>query len=115
MAKPLDLTGHRFGWLTVLSRADHSDSQHRILWNCLCDCGNECQASGMDLRRGHKKSCGCLRDKRLSGKLSVSDKKLIAEKERALAGMSRFRLKNIKLTWQVNQLKRELRKALSSR
>lgn len=31
------------------------------LWNCLCDCGNKCVASGKTIRNGKTKSCGCLR------------------------------------------------------
>ena len=35
-----DLTGKRFGKLLVLSKAEGHDEHGRILWNCVCDCGN---------------------------------------------------------------------------
>lgn len=31
-----------------------------IRWKCKCDCGNITTSTTGDLRRGHKKSCGCL-------------------------------------------------------
>lgn len=30
------------------------------MWRCLCDCGNATLAAGSQLRRGTKRSCGCL-------------------------------------------------------
>lgn len=55
-----DLTGQRFGYLTVLSY-DHTDQHRTTQWRCLCDCGNEVVVSGSNLRKGSTKSCGCLR------------------------------------------------------
>lgn len=39
MGKFVDLTGKRFGMLTVLSQADKNKCNH-IVWLCKCDCGN---------------------------------------------------------------------------
>lgn len=58
--KKHDLTGKRFSRLLVLSPEKSSDSNRSIIWKCLCDCGKETVSVGSDLRRGHKKSCGCL-------------------------------------------------------
>lgn len=57
-----DLTGQRFGRLIVLQRLEnHVDANgQRSRWLCRCDCGNETIADGGNLRRGIKKSCGCL-------------------------------------------------------
>lgn len=61
MGKPaLDVTGHRFGRLTVVRRHG-SDSSGRALWCCLCDCGIEKIVSGQNLRSDTVKSCGCFR------------------------------------------------------
>ena len=38
MPKFIDLTGQKFGRLTVIDRAPNKNS--RTAWNCLCDCGN---------------------------------------------------------------------------
>ena len=56
----LDLTGKRFGRLTVVSRAENSKSG-KTRWHCKCDCGNECVVHGDSLKSGNTKSCGCVR------------------------------------------------------
>lgn len=59
-----DLTGQRFGRLVVLSREGskiYANGRKRSTWLCQCDCGNSVVATGHDLCRGMKKSCGCLR------------------------------------------------------
>jgi len=59
MAKK-DLTGQVFGRLTVLE--DVGRNKHRrVIWRCLCSCGNIVDVRSSDLQRGHTQSCGCLR------------------------------------------------------
>ena len=59
MSKAIDLTGQRFGRLTVIER---SESKNGIAaWLCKCDCGNTKIVRGVDLTRGMTKSCGCFR------------------------------------------------------
>lgn len=55
----IDLTGQRFGRLTVLQKSGTSFGA--ALWLCLCDCGIPTLVRSGDLRRGHIKSCGCHR------------------------------------------------------
>lgn len=57
--RALDLTGQRFGRLIVQKRT-HDSMDGLISWQCKCDCGNTCTASTRNLRKGDKKSCGCL-------------------------------------------------------
>ena len=59
-----DLTGMRFGRVTVLRFNDISDSGS-ALWECRCDCGVEFIAWASNLKSGKTKSCGCLRRERL--------------------------------------------------
>ena len=54
-----DLTGQKFGKLTVL-RLIGSDKTRHKLWLCKCDCGKECEVNSHVLTSGHVKSCGCL-------------------------------------------------------
>lgn len=54
-----DLTGQRFGKLVVLNIIEERRNL-KILWECICDCGNKIIVTGQDLKRGHSKSCGCL-------------------------------------------------------
>ena len=55
--KKLDLTGHRFGKLTVLHPVENIGG--RTAWLCRCDCGRELAAKTCHLRGGHVTSCGC--------------------------------------------------------
>lgn len=54
----IDLTGQRFGRLTVIKRAESKTSATR--WECLCDCGKTTVVQSYYLRNGMTKSCGCL-------------------------------------------------------
>jgi hypothetical protein len=54
-----DLTGLRFGRLTVVERAENAQCQG-ARWLCLCDCGTERAIYAAKLKTGHTKSCGCL-------------------------------------------------------
>ena len=64
MGKIKDLTGQRFGRLTVIERAGTYSAPNcrskSATWRCKCDCGNESVLVGNDLSRGATKSCGCL-------------------------------------------------------
>lgn len=55
--RKLDLTGQRYGRLTVLGPAENIGS--RTAWLCRCDCGRETVVKTYHLRSGHTKSCGC--------------------------------------------------------
>lgn len=61
MGKIIDLTGKRFGRLTVIEKAEKKDKYNNIYWNCKCDCGNFRCVSTRNLNRGDTKSCGCLK------------------------------------------------------
>lgn len=77
----IDLTGQRFGRLTVIKRApDHfTKSGTRItMWNCICDCGKEKDVTANALRKGVTRSCGCysneVKSKLLSERNTVNAK-----------------------------------------
>lgn len=63
----IDLTGQRFGRLTVIApvRFKANDGT-RIKWQCRCDCGGTALAVAYGLRRGTTQSCGCYQQKRAS-------------------------------------------------
>jgi len=54
-----DLTGRRFGRLTVMTLSDVRGAMNQLRWCCLCDCGKSVVVYGSALRRGLTKSCGC--------------------------------------------------------
>lgn len=59
MRKLIDLTGCKFGRLTVIERVSDSP-RGEPRWRCLCECGQERDIYGQNLRAGRVKSCGCL-------------------------------------------------------
>ena len=55
-----DLTGQRFGRLTVVNLNEEISKQKgRLYWNCKCDCGNEKVVYRGHLKSGRTSSCGC--------------------------------------------------------
>lgn len=55
-----DLTGTRFGKLVAIRPTDKRE-RGRVVWECLCDCGETAFVSGDQLNSGLVKSCGCLK------------------------------------------------------
>ncbi len=55
-----DLTGKKFGMLSVIS-LNGRDKGGRALWLCQCDCGDFVVVEGHNLQSGHSTSCGCTR------------------------------------------------------
>lgn len=60
MPKKLDLTGQKFGRLTVIEEVGR-DIHGNTKWRCKCECGGEIIVYAGNLRKGYTKSCGCLR------------------------------------------------------
>lgn len=58
-AEARDLTGQRFGRLTVLGATEKREKNGSVVWRCRCDCGTETEAGGDRLVRGYVVSCGC--------------------------------------------------------
>lgn len=59
MARRADLTGKRFGKLTVIGQTDEIQDRYRV-WRCRCDCGGEIPVNTKRLTRGTVKDCGCV-------------------------------------------------------
>ena len=57
-----DLTEKRFDRLVAKYRIDSKlrGKTKRVLWHCVCDCGNEIDVYSDCLQSGTTKSCGCL-------------------------------------------------------
>lgn len=54
-----DLTGRRFGRLTVISRNPQLEDRY-YTWNCQCDCGGQIIVNTKRLTRGTVTNCGCV-------------------------------------------------------
>ena len=62
MAKLIDETGNKYGYLTVLGPEKIKNRTH---WRCKCACGKEITVLGGTLRNGNTKSCGCMKSKEI--------------------------------------------------
>lgn len=80
MGSFIDLTGQKFGRLTVIER-DKSKNNCAVFWLCRCDCGNITSVNGGNLRGGHTHSCGCIR-KETEAKYFLSHNQLKRENPR---------------------------------
>lgn len=69
MGKAIDLTGQRYGRLTVIKKASKASRNpwKHTTWLCKCDCGNEVVVDQGHIRNGNTQSCGCLHAERLTG------------------------------------------------
>ena len=64
-----DLTGQKYGRLTVVSRGI-GKAKNETYWDCVCDCGSEYTVMGRSLKQGRTISCGCARKEKSIGDLS---------------------------------------------
>ena len=61
MPRYIDLTGNKYGRLTVLNKDNERKSSSGSYWICECECGNIKSVKSSSLRRGEITSCGCYR------------------------------------------------------
>lgn len=72
--KLVDLTGQRFGRLTVVKRGPNritSSGGSRVVWECRCDCGATTFVTACHFRGRFTQSCGCLK-KDTAGKHAIT-------------------------------------------
>lgn len=77
--QPEDLTGRKFGRLTVLERA-HEHHDNNTYWLCQCDCGNVKEIAAHHLKSGATKSCGCLNDELRKARNAENHVSLVGKK-----------------------------------
>jgi len=75
----IDLTGQKFGRLTVLRQAPSNQGQHGLRWVCECDCspGKEQISHGYSLRAGLAQSCGCWQREKVSLPFGLSQRNAV--------------------------------------
>ena len=66
MGKLIDLTGQKFGRLTVVARIGTKNGS--ALWKCVCDCGNTAAVTSRSLKTGNTSSCGCMHSEQLAAR-----------------------------------------------
>lgn len=57
MPRLRDLTGYKFGRLTVVERVENKNGH--VMWRCSCECGNEKITRADALLTSRTQSCGC--------------------------------------------------------
>ena len=89
MGKLIDLSGQKFGRLTVIERAGVTVHGEHAKWVCLCECGNATTVIGKNLRNGNTTSCGCFRKEQMSqiGKANKTHGKSHSRLHMVWAGM----------------------------
>jgi len=105
MGRLINLSGGKFGQLTVLQRTPAGK------WVCRCTCGNETEVDSYALRIKKTKSCGCLRvvrGKELMFKLRKEGKVNTESARKNIA-------KAQKLRWQHSLEESEIREAVKLR
>ena len=60
MAKWKDITGEKFGFLSVISFS-HVEGKKGAFFNCQCECGKTTVIRSKNLISGGTRSCGCLK------------------------------------------------------
>ena len=58
-----DLSGQRFGKLTVKKLSNERTSWGTLQWDCVCDCGTKVRVNTHNLISGNTTSCGCIKSK----------------------------------------------------
>ena len=74
MTKLIDLTGQRFGRLTVIEKAPAKHGCTNAVWRCKCDCGNVVTVRSTSLRKNESQSCGCFRSEYFKRKMTKHGK-----------------------------------------
>ena len=94
MSRLIDLTGQKFGRLTVIKRAENKGRS--VCWLCKCECGNSHIVRGYSLTSGASTSCGCY-GKEMVSKTSRAD--LVGKKFGRLTVMSLSHVKKQSTYW----------------
>lgn len=67
----IDMTGQKFGKLTVIRRNYPNARDGHQKWLCKCECGIEKAINRSSLMSGNTKSCGCFRKEYMSNKTRI--------------------------------------------
>jgi hypothetical protein len=74
--------GKKFNRLFVDSLCDERKPSGELVWNCICDCGNQAKVVTSKIVSGHTKSCGCRQQE-------IIDKNKLPEGEGAIRAVFR--------------------------
>ncbi len=72
MASFIDLSGQRFGKLVAESYIGRLYPRGQGRWQCKCDCGEQCVATGQELREESATHCGCVKRGPASNRMDLT-------------------------------------------
>ena len=84
MSSFIDISGQKYGKLTVIRRAGLVCG--KTMWLVQCDCGSESEVTGLNLKSGNTKSCGCLKHRKGAANPRYKPIPLDIRRERKRAG-----------------------------
>ena len=108
MGKTKDLTGMRFGRLTVIQKdIEMSKKKKRSYWICQCDCGNITKPILCSLLvNGSVQSCGCLH-KEISSKIIKKQNEKQWQDEEYRKMMKQVQSNNMSNLWQNEEFRQK--------
>lgn len=103
-SRRLELTGKRFGMLTVIGLDPDWDRQIKQspIWICKCDCGSISKVQSGNLVNGHTTSCGCRKSsiKFSAGEQKIAEilrkSKITFEREKTFSDLKGFGIANLR-------------------
>lgn len=91
--------GNVYGRLTVIKQNGYkyleSGKSHAALWLCQCACGNKIDVSGIYLRAGLSKSCGCHIQERRKERVKRTGRQPKSESEKAELSKLKLEIKSL--------------------
>jgi len=103
MRRLKDLSGERFGSLTVIDRAPNLGK--KTAWNVRCDCGTEKQVRGEAMTRGDTVSCGCYGTKARSDSLKTHGMSGTKEYEMLCQAKKRAKKKGLDFNLEISDIR----------
>lgn len=91
--------GEKHNRLTIIADSGQRWPNNAVKWLCRCDCGNTTLAMAGEIRKGSKKSCGCLNNEKRVSKRYEPEEASIKAWERSYKGGAKSRNLNYELEY----------------
>ena len=102
MGRVKDMTGMKFGRLTVIERRG-SNKSGNALWLCKCDCEKEVVVRNDHLTSGSTKSCGCYKNEKSSERMKELSEEMWQNQE-----FRQMQIDKTKEQWKDEEMKWKL-------
>lgn len=104
----IDLTGQKYGKLTVIKQVE--SFRGHSAWLCQCECGNQKIINSVELKNGQTLSCGCLRSSFGEEKIEkiLKENNIIYKKEYSFDDLLSEKKKKLKFDFVIFNKKNEI-------